>query len=507
MKRALGFFFLSILLGDLSLFADVTPNGLFADNAVLQRGMRVPVWGTAADGERVSVKFGGQKVSTVTKDGKWKVWLAPMKASSTPQTMTITGSSTVTLNNILVGEVWVCSGQSNMERQLGPRPPQKPLDNWVQEAASANYPLIREVTVPRTTSTNPLLTLSGTWVVCTPETAPTFTAVGYYFGRDLYKNLNVPIGLIHSSWGGTVAEAWTRHEVLANDPDLSPILNSYDEALALYPDQLAKYKANEQQTLKDYETAVTAAKAAGKPTPPAPKAPVDPVKYQNSPSNLYNGMISPLLPFAIRGVIWYQGESNAPRPKQYQKLFPAMITDWRAQWKEGDFPFLFVQVAPYNLTPPAIREAQLFTALTTKHTAMVVTSDIGDATNIHPTHKEPVGDRLAIAARALAYGQPLEYSGPLYKRAKVSDGKMTIYFTHAASGLTSWEQPLKGFTIAGADKVFVPAQAEIKGQTVVVSSPEVAAPVAVRYGWANVPDCNLYNVAGLPASPFRTDPD
>ena len=508
MKSPLRFLLLLVLLFPTrSLKADVTPNGLFSDHMVLQQGMKVPVWGDAAEGEQVTVGFAGQKATATTKNGRWMAWLTPMKASNTPQTMTITGSNTIAIQDVLVGEVWVCGGQSNMERQLGLRPPQNPLVNWQQEAASANYPLIRQMIVPHVIAASPQLNLSGTWSVCTPQTAINFTAVGYYFGRDLYKNLNVPIGLIHSSWGGTPAEAWTRHEILAGNPLLTPILDDYAKAVASYPQRLAQFKADEPKLMQDYTAAAALAAAQGKHAPPAPKAPGDPDKGPYGPSHLYDAMINPLLPYAIRGVIWYQGESNSDRGMQYRTLFPAMIADWRAQWGEGDFPFLFVQVAGYAKTVPEIREAQLFTALKTPNTAMAVITDYSDATNIHPSNKEPVGDRLALAARALAYGQSIEYSGPLYKEAKIDGGKVILSFTHTGTGLTSRGQPLKGFTIAGADKAFVPADAEIKGDTVVVSSPQVPSPSAVRYGWANVPDCNLYNVEGLPASPFRTDPD
>ena len=409
---SIAFFLASSLLN-----ADVTPNALFSHNAVLQQGMKVPVWGTAGEGENVTVEFAGQKVSTTATNGVWKVNLQPLVANTNPQTMTLTGSNTVTLTNLLIGEVWVCSGQSNMERQLGPRGGQKPLVNWEQEAASANYPEIRHFLVKPTVATNPVTTLSGAWNVCSPSTVTNLTAVGYYFGRDLNREPKVPVGLIHSSWGGTPAETWTRHEALATNPALTPIIDRQAKDIATYSDRLAKYQADEPQLKATYTNACLQAKTEGKPLPRPPSPPRDPLKSQNSPSMLFNGMINPLLPYAIRGVIWYQGESNAGRAKEYQTLFPAMIADWRAQWAEGEFPFLFVQLAPYKGTGPEIREAQFLTLQKSPKTAMAVTTDHGDV-EIHPPEKEPVGDRLALAARALAYGEAVEYSGPLFKEAR-----------------------------------------------------------------------------------------
>jgi len=497
---------LSVILFSLPIQAEVTANALFGDNAVLQQGMKVPVWGTASAGEKVTVSFGGQKVEAVTKDGKWMVWLDRMKADATPKTMTISGgTNTLTYTNLLVGEVWVCSGQSNMERQLGPRNGQKPLANYEAEAASANYPALRHFLVKQTASTNPMTSLTGSWLVCSPDTVMNFTAVGYYFGRDLNKSLGVPIGLIHSSWGGTRAEGWTRTETMTSNPILSTILTDYTNSIASYPQALAKFNADLPKLQADYTNACVAAKAAGKPAPRPPHSPGDPSKNPSSPARLYNGMIHPLIPYAMRGVIWYQGESNANDAKRYRELFPTMITDWRTQWGEGNFPFLYVQIAPNHGIPPEIREAQLLTLKRTSNTAMAVITDHGDANNIHPVEKEPVGQRLALAARALAYGEKIEYSGPLFSGSRIDGNKVVISFAHVGKGLVSKDGPLKGFVIAGADKKFVPAQAEITGETVTVSSPEVPAPVAARYGWANVPDVNLYNKEALPASPFRTD--
>jgi sialate O-acetylesterase len=488
-----------------SLRGDVAPSPLFSDNAVLQQGIPLPVWGTASENEQVTVEISGQKVSTTAKDGRWMLRLAPLKASSEPLTMTISGNNTLTFKNILVGEVWLCGGQSNMERQLGLRSGQKPLENWEQEAASANYPQIRQFLVKPTISNNPNQQLTGTWQVCSPESAPRFTAVGYYFGRDLHKHLGVPVGLINSTWGGTPAESWMSVEALQADPALAPILEKQAKAIQDYPAALATYRSNEPRLKAEHEAACAAAQSEAKPTPRPPAPPRDPLNNPQSPCVLFNGMINPLLPYGIKGAIWYQGEGNRGKAMEYRTLFPALIADWRRRWQLDSFPFLYVQLAPFQSTGPDIREAQLLTLKKSPRTAMAVITDHGDAKDIHPTEKEPVGQRLALAARAIAYGESIEYSGPLYEDASREGNAMVLRFSHLGTGLQAKGGPLIGFTIAGADQKFVPAQAEIKGQTVVVSSPSVSDPVAVRYGWANVPECNLFNFEGLPASPFRTD--
>ena len=450
---------------------------------VLQRDMPVPIWGTADNGEKVTVQFNGQSASTVATDGKWMVRLKPLSPGG-PFALTI---NTITLNNILVGDVWLCGGQSNMERQLGPRPPQPLIDNWQQEDAAADFPQLRFFTVRRRNSADILPEVRGDWSVCTPATAKNFSAVGFFFGRDLQNSIHVPIGLIHSSIGGTSARLWTRQDALAKNPLTAGIVDAFNSANKKYLSALAEYNATEK-------TATT-----------KPKPPSAPAGDADQPGGFYNGMIAPLQPFAIRGVIWYQGENDAGRAVEYRTLFPLMIVDWRAQWGQGDFPFLFVQVAPFPKTSPKIREAQLLTAQATANTAMIVTTDIGDPNNIHPSHKQAVGARLALAARALSYGEKLEYSGPIFKSMSVDAGHVILTFTHVGSGLVAKDGQLKGFTVAGSDGKFVPAQAEIKNDTVVVSSDAVQNPTAVHYGWAAVPDVNLFNKDGLPASPFRTD--
>lgn len=485
------------------LHATVKPNSLFSDHMVLQRNITVPVWGTADAGETVTVSFNGQTVRTQASNGKWMVQLQPMKAGG-PYTMTITGTNTVTLQDVLVGEVWVCSGQSNMERQLGPRPPQKPIDNWEQERDAAQYPDIRQYYVPLKYAHTPPDDINSNWVVCSPSTVSHFSAVGYFFAKHLYSTLHVPIGLLFSAYGGTPAENWTSRAKLENNPELLPLVQAYDKAVKEYPARLEAYRAAEPELMRQYARAADSAKVNNKPLPKQPLPPTDPAK-SNFIAGLYNAMIIPLQPYAIKGVIWYQGESNNGRARQYRTLFPAMIENWRKDWKQGDFPFLFVQIAPHKDMTPEIREAQLMAWQKTPHTAMVVTTDCGDARDIHPTNKQPVGERLALAANALAYGRKLEYSGPVYHSMKRKKHTIELRFTHTGKGLWAKDGPLKGFTIAGADKQFVPANATIKGKKVIVYADAVHEPVAVRYGWANVPDVNLFNKDSLPASPFRTD--
>ena len=482
-----------------TLRAEVKPNPLFSDGAVLQRNIPVPVWGTAKDGEKVTVKFAGQSVSTVAKDGKWLVRLKPLKASATASSMKIAGENTITVNNVLVGEVWICSGQSNMEWTLAK------AANGAEAIAAANDPQLRLLTVPRAAKDEPQSEAAVKWTECTPATVPGFSAVGYFFGRDLRKALKVPVGLINSSVGGTPAEAWTDLKTLESNPELKIIVENQAKALAAFDP--VKLEEQNKKIKEKFQQDAEKAQAEGKPKPPGPRLASAPKENIRRPCGLYNAMIAPLQPYAIAGAIWYQGESNNSNPLQYQTLFPAMIANWRTVWNQGAFPFLFVQIAPYKDMKPEIREAQLFSWKKTPGTAMAVITDVGDANNIHPTKKEPVGGRLALAARALAYGAAIEYSGPVYDSKTINGGNVVLSFKHVGQGLLAKDGELKGFTIAGADNQFVPAEAKIVGSTVVVSSPNVAAPVEVRYGWANVPDVNLFNKEGLPATPFRTDTD
>jgi sialate O-acetylesterase len=435
--------------------AEVKLHGLFSDHMVLQRDMKVPVWGTADPGEAVTVTIEGQKATATADDkGKWMATLNPLKAGG-PFSMAVQGkTNAVKLTDVLVGEVWISSGQSNMEWTL--QQTRDPKD----VIANSKNDKIRLFDVQRKPNATPQSELAvpyaekngrqfGAWLECEPKTVPTFSGVAYYFGRKLEKDLSVPVGIINSSWGGTAAERWTSKNVMESDPELKGLKGS----------------------------------------------------------DLYNGMIVPLEPFAFRGVIWYQGESNAGRAKQYFHLMNAMIKNWRDDWKQGDFPFLTVQLAPFEpgKSWPELREAQLFTRLKMPKTAMAVITDAGDPKDIHPKDKAVVGERLALAAEAIAYGMKVEYIGPHYDSVKFESDKAILTFKHLGGGLKAKGGPLTGFTIAGKDGNFVKAEATIIENTVVVRSPEVPEPATVRYGWAAYPVCNLYSAEGLPASPFRTD--
>ncbi|HPD30287.1 MAG TPA: sialate O-acetylesterase [Phycisphaerae bacterium] len=490
-------------------WAEVKPHALFSDNMVVQQGVPINVWGTAKAGEKVTVKLSTQEASVVADgEGRWSVRLEAMKAGDA-LTMTISGDNTISFKNMAVGEVWVASGQSNMQW------PVRASTNAEKEIAEANYPNIRLFTVSRVVAGKPQTDVQGSWSVCSPQTVGDFSAVAYFFGRELHKAIKVPVGLINTSWGGTPAEAWTSMAVLEGEPAFKSILDSWDARFKEYPAAIEAHIAAYGKAVREWLKSADSAEAAGKPIAPPPKLdfPGDPRTSPHRPAGLYNAMIHPLLPFGIKGAIWYQGESNAGRATQYRTLFSTMIRNWRKDWGLGDFPFLFVQLAPYQREPanpppgtwPELREAQLLTMLNVPNTAMAVITDVGEEKDIHPKLKQPVGARLALAARALGYGERIEYSGPIYKDMKRDGSKIVISFTHTGGGLVAKGGPLKGFTIASSDQKFVDAQAEIVGNTVVVSSPEVAEPAAVRYGWANFPVVNLWNKADLPASPFRTD--
>jgi sialate O-acetylesterase len=500
------FFIFSFVFLSLMVRANVKPNSLFTNNAVFQRGVEVPVWGKADDNEKVTVEFNGQKLETVAVNGKWLVKLKPMKENATPQNLIISGNNTLTFKNILIGEVWLCSGQSNMERQLGLRPFQKPILNWQAEAKdAANYPQIRQFAVPRNPSAGKVEDVNGKWAVCDSITVKSFTAVGFFFGRFLAQKLNVPIGLLFSAVGGTPAEKWTSRECLELNPALKNIVDNYEKSIIRFPEALKKYKLNEDSLIATWKRDTTAARIANKPQPRKPSVPVEPTKSGDC-GGLFNGMISPLIPYAMKGVIWYQGEANCNREKQYQTLFPAMIADWRQKWNIGDFPFLFVQLAPFRTNTPELREAQLLTSKTVNKSAMVVTLDCGDTLDIHPANKKPVGQRLALAARALAYGETkLEYSGPVYESVRFTGKEAEITFSHSASGLVAKDGNLTGFSISSDGKKFVQAKAIIKNNKVIVSSDLISTPQAVRYAFRNCATGNLFNKEGLPASPFRTD--
>ncbi|WP_205499796.1 sialate O-acetylesterase [Rufibacter psychrotolerans] len=498
-------FLLLLLCASSQLWAQVKLPALFADNMVLQQKSDVAIWGWAAPGEAVEVSGSWSRKSvktTANAQGAWQVTLPTTKAGG-PYTLTFKGSTTLELRNVLLGEVWLCSGQSNMFFPVGPSKTStwaKGVVNHQQEMAQANFPQIRMFTVEQQLADEPQPDVRGNWQVCSPQTVGDFSAVAFFFAREIHQETGLPVGLISSSWGGTPAESWTQKEVLEANADLRPILERYKQALTAYPAAMKTYTAELEKWQKEAE----AAKGSGQEPKPAPKKPTNPTSNK-APSQLYNAMIAPLVPFTSKGVLWYQGESNSDRAYQYRTLFPAMIANWRTVWKK-DLPFYFVQITPHRGQRPEIREAQLLTMQTVANTGMVVTTDVGDSTDIHPRNKQVVGKRLALWALAKDYGKKkVVYSGPIYKSLTQEGDRIRLTFDHVGGGLVAKDGPLAEFTIAGADQKFMPAQARIEGNTVVVWSDGVKNPVAVRFAWKKVPLPNLFNQAGLPASPFRTD--
>jgi sialate O-acetylesterase len=496
----------SVLLGALTAAGDVKLPALISDNMVLQQGRPAAIWGTADAGEEVTVTIGDQKqTATADSSGKWKVELGPLKAGG-PLEMTVAGKNTVTIHNVLVGEVWVCSGQSNMEFAVWNHGVFGGAKNAEQEVAAGNHPLLHLFLVKKAVAGQPQSDVQGQWVVASPATVGGFSAVGYFFGRDLQRDLKVPVGMIASSWGGTPAEAWTSAPALESDPDLKLVLDSWSEKIAEYPQVLAKYAAS----LGDWEKSAEEAEANGKTALPFPDPPKDPRDHYWRDAGLWNAMMLPLTSYAIGGAIWYQGESNAAWAYQYRKLFATMIQDWRRAWGEGDFPFLFVQLASYDAagkTPDSwavLRESQEKTLALPK-TGMAVAIDIGESHDIHPKNKQEVGRRLALAAEGIGYGRKVEYMGPTFKSLRAEKGTLRLRFTHLGGGLVVRGPKLVGFEIAGEDQQFFPAEAKLEGNEVVLLSSRVAKPVAARYAWANDPKCNLYSKVGLPALPFRSD--
>ena len=466
----LTYFRLSILAVAFVVFgaqADVRLPAIFGNNMVLQRDQKVPVWGWAEEGEKVTVQFAGQKVETTAKAGKWAVALAPLKGSSTGANFSVTGNNKIELSNVVVGEVWLCGGQSNMEWNVGQS------KNAQQEIADGNHPLIRHIKVPHVTATKPQDDVkAGGWVASTTATVPGFTAVGYFFAREIQKELGVPIGLIGSNWGGTRIEPWTPPVGFQSVPALK---ENYADKLAQFPQTNAQGVAG-----------------------------------SGSPLAMYNAMIHPLVPYAIRGALWYQGESNNGEGMLYYEKKKALINGWRKVWNQGDFPFLFVQLAPYRYNSPeklpGIWEAQSAT-LSIPNTGMSVITDVSTVGNIHPPDKQTVAHRLALWALAKTYNKPVDsYASPMFDTLKIDGSKARLTFKHAEGGLKSLNgQPLTWFTVAGEDKKFVAAKAEISGGAVIVSAEGVTHPVAVRFGWHELAEPNFANAAGLPASPFRTD--
>ncbi len=491
----------ALLHAALPLRADDAPklSPLFSDHMVLQRDQALPVWGTAKPGEAITVAFAGQvKTTTADAGGTWKVKLDPLPASSDGRELTVkSGSAESRVADVVVGDVWLCSGQSNMHFRMAS------VEDAAKEIAGMDRPAVRFFTVAQRFGQQPLDEVEGRWLPLTPATAAECSAVACYFGAALQAKLGVPVGLVVSSVGGTRIESWMRRETLAATGESASLVAKWQEVPAGEFARIgAAYAEFQRQRDQVHPVAVREAKAQGKPVPPPPVAPK--LRCHDAPSALHNGMIDPLQPFPIRGAIWYQGESNSGQPRPYEKLLPAMIADWRKVWGK-DLPFLFVQLASYRATHPAFREAQQRIWQNTPHTAMAVTTDVGDSANIHPVRKRPVGERLALAARAVAYGEPVEHSGPVFKEMKVAGNRAVVSFNHLGKGLTAKGEELAGFTVAGKDGRFFPAKAVIEGDRIAVSSDKVPLPSAVRYNWAMNTEGNLYNLDGLPAAPFRSD--
>ncbi len=500
--------------------AEVTLASPFTSHMVLQREMKVPVWGRAEPGEQVTVSFAGQeKTATAGAEGAWRVDLDPLAASADGRAFAVHGShsgSPLQLEDVLVGEVWLASGQSNMDFTVSKKVKFfAGAANEEQEIAAANYPLIRMFTGAAAKAYEPQGRVGGSWRVCSPETVPAFSAVGYFFARDLQKDIGLPVGILTLSFGASTAEAWIRRETMAGDPQLKPMLDRFDSAVKSFrehPPAVAAAPRSED----------VSAPVAGPNPPDAGKArggrgkrgggPRDPIQDQHNATVLFNGMINPVIPYAIRGAIWYQGESIVGGPAGcalYPHVQETLVGDWRRLWGEGDFPFYIVQLAGQEASSnrPEVREAQATLLTRVPNAGMAVTTDIGEAKNVHPHNKQDVGDRLVRIALANVYGRNIEFSGPAYESMKVDGGAIRVSFSHIGGGLVAkGGGPLKWFEVAGADGRYVQADARIDGDTVVVSSPQVAAPVAARYAWVNFPDgCNLFNSAGLPAAQFRTD--
>ncbi len=485
-------------------------SALFSDHMVIQRGAAVPVWGWSDPIADVSATIAGGKTKTKADvNGRWMLELAPLPAGG-PHELVIAGAGRrLRIKDVLVGEVWLGSGQSNMAMQV------RSSKDFEKEKAAANFPKIRMFTVARASQTTAQERCKGTWKVCSPETVGGFSATAYFFGRKLHAQLNDPVGLINSSWGGTAIEAWTSMAVQEGRADLAAVFATWENQRAKWSPEKAEAKHAVQ--LANWQKRVDAARKAKKREPRRPRKPRDPALNQNHPANLFNGMIAPLIPYAIRGVIWYQGERNArtiDTATRYRVQMPMMIQDWRQRWGRGDFPFGIVQLPNFKARSDkpgvstawaVIRESMLQT-LGLKNTGVAITIDVGEARDIHPKNKQAVGDRLACWALAEVYGHDIVASGPLVRSSSVDRANVVLSYRHAKGGLrTRDNKPVRGFAIAGTDRKWHWATAKIDGDRVVISHPDVESPVAIRYAWGDNPDCNLVNQAGLPASPFRTD--
>lgn len=485
--------------------ADFKVAAVFSDHMVLQRDKPVPIWGWGDAGEKVTVEFGGQKkLATAGQDGKWMAKLDALPASAEGRALSVTSDKPehkAEFKDVLVGEVWLGSGQSNMAFLV------RNARDADKEMAASNLPLIRGFKEESAGAKTPQADGKGKWVVCSPESVGTFSAALFFMGREIHRELKVPVGLINSSVGGTPIELWIAAEAQASVPELKQ--NVEEQKQAATPEAAQKAQDLYQRAMASYEKRVAKAKADGQPVPPKPRDPSDLRQRKTGIGILFNGKIAPLIPYAIRGAIWYQGEANSHPPKGilYQYQLPLLVKDWRARWGD-DFPFAWAQLPNYGRTVEdwcLVQEAELKT-LKLPHTGMAVTIDVGERDNIHPKNKQEVGKRLSYWALGEVYGQKVASTcGPLPASHEIRGPEVVVTFKHADGGLKSKDGELKGFMLAGEDKQWKPAAARIDGDKVIVSSAEVAKPVALRYAWAVWPVCNLYNGAGIPASPFRTD--
>lgn len=497
--------------------AELKLPAIIGDNMVLQQKQANPLWGWDAPGTEVTVTFAGQtKSAKADAKGKWTVKLDPVPANAKPATISIKGSSTRELKNVLVGEVWICSGQSNMGFTV-----ERTWDADL-DVAQAKHPLIRLISVPQVGTQEIQDDFKGQWEECSPANVGSFTAVGYHFGRVLHEMLGVPVGLIDNAWGGSACEAWVRRDLLEKDDRFKPLIERFKKiedsfTQAAFDKQVEDHKAKLAEWMKARSEAIKAKKMF---TAQAPRAPQNMMTGQKRPGNLYAGVLHPTIGYGIKGVVWYQGESNSSQAKEYRELFPFMIEHWRKEWQQGDFPFYWVQLADfkdYQAEPgdsdwAELREAQTLTMKKLPHTGQCVITDLGEANDIHPKNKRDVAERLARWALVNDYGQKLVYRSPELKDAKFDGGKALLTFDYAPNGLRTVDvDDAKGFAICGDDHKWVWAKASIIGGSkkgtnqIEVSSPDVPKPVAVRYAWADNPVCNVYSAEGLPVTPFRTD--
>ena len=507
MKRLSALVIVCLAFGFSNVYADVRLPALFTDHMVLQQGQKNRVWGSADAGEDIVVAIGGQRhTAKADEKGKWHVTLDSLQIGG-PHTLSITGKNKLAVEDVLVGEVWICSGQSNMQWEV------KQANDGDLEAKTAKFPKIRFISVPHVGVQEPQDDFKGKWEVCTPETAATFSAVGYFFGRQLHQTLDVPIGLIDDAWGGSACEAWIHRDLLETDEKYRPLIARWEETEKSFDLQKAKTTFEKQQA--DYPQALAKAKSAGK-APPAPPRFNNPLTGNARPGNIYNGVLKPTIGYGIRGVVWYQGESNASRAYQYRDLFPLMIKSWREEWGIGDFSFYWVQLAdfmaektePGDSTWAELREAQTMTMAKLPNTGEAVIIDLGEGRDIHPRNKQDVAKRLARWALARDYGlSNIAYHSPQFKSMEKQGNKIVLSFDHVGEGLYTFDttNPV-GFAVAGSDQKFVWANANLFGRDKIeVSSEKVSEPTAVRYAWADNPVCNVYSKEGLPLTPFRTD--